>query len=147
MIRPLRKLHRLIWPVLAIALPLVIVAGIHDANQRVRPLHQVAAPSTVSTPADVTINNAGFRVSAISQDNAAFTSASAIVPLETSTGRVSVFVVDDRNRSPRYIGSLAALRKGLLIDGSSSADRLALRFYDPVRQRWISDAITVQVAR
>ncbi|MEO0575608.1 MAG: hypothetical protein AAF004_09100 [Pseudomonadota bacterium] len=130
MIRPLRQLHRLIWPALALGIGVALLGAV-NLQQHLGHSHR--------HPPHVPAQTAQFVWQWHDATGEQQLRAVAATPLRASTGVADVYRMD--GDKPVFVASLAAFRDGVTMRPSDTSVRL--RVFDVVNNRWLGPAITV----
>ncbi|MEL6870629.1 MAG: hypothetical protein AAFO81_12585 [Pseudomonadota bacterium] len=131
MIRPLRQLHRLVWPLIVIAAAFAIAGGMQLAADS-HPEH--IDKSVVST---VDMFDWQWR----SRDEGMMLVAIAADERRASTGVADVYVVDADGENPIYLNALERVRAG--VPWPDDRAQQHVRLFDVVRQQWIGAPIAL----
>ena len=139
MIRPLRQAHRAFWPLAAIAIAWI---GYTASLSAERAAFEPAAP-VQGTAVDIGDARLAFELQGPPGQRLLFLRVADTE--RATTGAMDVFVVSD---GWTRVGSLQSAQRGLAVDDRWLADsgHLSVRLYDVIRQRWGSDAFTVEPA-
>lgn len=131
MIRPLRQMHRIMWPLVAIAVVVALTAA-------VRLQHAHGAHHAPDTSSNVD-RDSQFSWEWHSDGNQLRLYAVAASNVRASTGVADVYRIDDG--MPVYLESLSAFRTGVVVDASRGP--LTLRIFDVANDQWLGASVTV----
>lgn len=135
MIRPLRQLHRIVWPALGVAVAVALLL----ASQ----LKQAHPGHAHADAADYDNDSAAFIWQWRLRDGQTILQATPVHPLRASTGVADVYTIDADAASPAYLASLSAMLDGISMPVRTAEQPVTLRIFDVANNVWLGPAFTV----